>query len=386
MKPSFEILVGDCRESMKKLPEKSIHCCITSPPYFNQRDYGVDGQTGLEKNADCAGWVTGKWCGECFVCSLIKVFREVKRVLRDDGTLWLNLGDKYSSGGRKSHGPPGSPKQVSNAGSHTSVRRYAGNLSGKQLLGTPWRTALALQAEGWVLRSDVIWHKTNAMMGSQKDRPTCAHEYMFLLAKREKYYFDLEAIKEKSKTAGSLNGTLKKGQKESTGKISGYNHSGEDFQTGKFRTKRSVWTLSVASEKESHFAVFPEKLILPCILASTSEKGCCKECGAQPRRILETKQVPFSPEEVRRRRANQNNRDPKRHVTEVRTTGWDATCECSAGYVPSIVLDPFGGSGTVAAAALKKGRSAVLCEINPSYVEIAKAKIKKAQSNAGFML
>lgn len=786
-RPETKVLVGDCRERLRELPEASVHCCVTSPPYFNQRDYGsgsweggdpecdhtervargdggrptcsprpcydgkpnesliqyrdicrkcgarrVDKQIGLERSPDCLGWATGSPCGECYVCTMVSVFREVRRVLRDDGTLWLNLGDKYSSGGRKDMGPQ-QGKQQTNRGS-LGMSRADDGMGSKQLLGVPWRVALALQADGWTLRSDVIWclsgstklyartqkgeaphplkdlarldpstvelwngerwtrvvrwmkseetegieivlrsgervlctkdhlwptqrgniragdlttkdeflavrlpgpesdqadaldeeiawmcglflaegsygkdslsfaghvreeeprrqrleaiarkyqgtvgsysdkeglglsssivvrspilksivqfylrgrdaktksltnrawqrpdsflralllgylegdghydapndrwrigftrndrladdlrtiagrlglpirlvpgksfafgkwfltyqgdlrlepsehhnarrpgqiveikrftghadfwdvevedephtfslasgtlaHncKPNAMPGSQGDRPTTNHEYLFLLAKRPSYYYDGEAIKERADTKPHNRGGVFRDQQVAGtmdwGGSSQYDAKEQErlWAADGSRTRRSVWTVPVASEKESHFAVFPERLILPCILAGTSERGVCPACGAPWRRLVETSREPTRPgkdskvfvegvdvsgaSRDKRNRGTTGNRDPQRHVCESRTVGWEPGCSCDVGEpVPATVLDPFGGSGTTAAAALKKGRSAILVELNPEYAAIIERKLKRAKSRAGFML
>ena len=381
-KPEAQLLIGDCRERLKELPAQSVHCCITSPPYYNQRDYGAEGQIGLEKSPDCLGWARGEKCGECFICSLLEVFEEVRRVLRDDATLWVNLGDKYSSGGRKSYGPQRG-KQQTNKGS-LNIPRADDGMGEKQLLGTPWRFALAMQAAGWILRSDVIWYAPNKMPGSQRDRVTTAHEYVFMFAKQPKYFFDLEAIKEKGgghRTGGPMNYRGVDGRQFGS-------QNRESFYDD--RTKRSVWTISVASEKEAHFAVYPEKLVLPCLLAGTSERGCCPSCGAPWERVVEREREPTRPgkdTKVSGDSSKEGNRDPERHVTKVKTIGWEPSCSCGEEKpVPCTVLDPFGGSATTAAVALKKGRAAIICELSEEYAEIAKRKLKKAKAKAGFML
>ena len=309
------IYIGDNRLIMPTLPHSSVHCVVTSPPYYNQRDYGHAGQIGLEKTP------------QEYIDQLVKLFREVRLVMRRDATLWLNLGDKYIDG---------------------------------QLLGMPWRVALALQADGWILRSDIIWHRVNAMPGSQHDRPSCNHEYMFLLAREKNYYYDDVAIREPTTDA-----------------------SGD-------RTKRTVWPVPVASEKEGHFAVFPPALVLPCILAGTSEHGCCAACGMPWQRDVERARVATRPgleTKATGDSAKEGNRDPQRHVTEIRTLGWRQGCKCATQErKPAIVLDPFGGSGTTACVAVANGRRAVLCELNPMYVEIAKRKLAKAIRRRGFVI
>ena len=245
MESTFEIKLGDCLDSLRGMPDQSVHCCVTSPPYFGLRDYGVDGQIGLEPTPDE------------FVRALVAVFREVRRVLRDDGTLWLNLGDSYSSGGRKWRAT-----DAKNAVRGMDTRPDDG-IGHKQLLGIPWRVAFALQADGWYLRQDIIWHKPNPMPESVRDRCTKAHEYVFLLSKGPRYYFDSEAIKEPAsappKKCGPKNGASRNDSGR-TGIVRG---------DGETRNRRSVWTVSTKPFGEAHFATFPPALIEPCILAGS---------------------------------------------------------------------------------------------------------------------
>lgn len=240
---SVEIWTGDNRETLRRLPAGSVHCIVTSPPYFNQRDYGVEDQIGLETRHDCLGWATGAPCGECYVCQLVAVFRECRRVLRDDGTFWLNLGDKFSSDPRK--GASGEGKNARHLGGREATRQTRGPmvLPAKNLLGMPWRVALALQADGWLLRSDIIWHRVNAMPGSQKDRPTCSHEYLFLLAKQGRYYYDEMAIREPGNEQPSVRD--KHAQPCNEGYPGGYRASPgvRVYGTPGLRTRRSVWPI-----------------------------------------------------------------------------------------------------------------------------------------------
>jgi len=297
------ILAGDCRETLKTLQDKSVNCCVTSPPYFGLRDYGMEDQIGLEQTPDQ------------FVSELVEVFREVKRVLRDDGTLWLNLGDSYAGSGKGRWADGNSyatGKQATSKGTTEGklVKSITPDCKPKDLIGIPWRVAFALQADGWYLRQDIIWHKPNPMPESVTDRCTKAHEYIFLLSKSSKYYFDYEAIKEpilhpnvKNATFGSMSGTG----------IKGLQYSGKTYIPPDKRNKRSVWTVTTKPFKGAHFATFPPDLIEPCILA-----GCPNE---------------------------------------------------------GIVLDPFGGSGTTGLVANKLNRNAILCELNPNYVNIIKSRL-----------
>ena len=294
---SNRIIVGDCIESMNEMESGSVNCCVTSPPYYGLRDYGVDGQIGLEGTPDE------------YIAKMVDVFREVRRVLRDDGTLWLNLGDSYASSTKGTGGP--TPKQKSNHGSFYDSRRFSHDVKNKDLLGIPWRVAFALRADGWYLRQDIIWRKPNPMPESVTDRCTKAHEYMFLLSKSAKYYFDHEAISEPAKTAGDIGGFTGYQSTAANVKPSGNQipERGKSYVRPDTRNKRSVWTVTTKPYKGAHFATFPPDLIEPCILA-----GC---------------------------------------------------------PVGGVVLDPFGGSGTTGMVAWKHGRDYILIELNPKYAELA---------------
>jgi DNA modification methylase len=296
----------DCLEGLKQLDNNSVHCCVTSPPYWGLRDYGVEGQLGLEPTP------------EEYVSKMVEVFREVKRVLRDDGTLWLNLGDSYSGSCQT-----GGVNSISGNGKsqpHVKHKRNT-NLKPKDLVGIPWMVAFALRADGWYLRQDIIWHKPNPVPESVKDRCTKAHEYIFLLSKNRKYYFDNEAIKEDTKPESEkrYKSTFYTGKKEISGQGRPGNTSntpGYKKWTGK-RNKRSVWTVTTKPFKEAHFATFPPDLIEPCILA-----GC---------------------------------------------------------PVGGVVLDPFMGSGTTALVAMQNQRNFIGFELNPEYIKLAKKRISNVQ-------
>lgn len=339
------IHVGDCLDAMRRMDTGTVQTCVTSPPYFRLRDYEEDGQLGQEATP------------AEFVQRLVEVFREVRRVLRDDGTLWLNLGDTYAS---KANGPVG-------AGGHTSevphvsrrtahARRSSGVPEGfkhKQLIGIPWRVALALQDDGWFLRQDIIWAKPNPMPESVKDRCAKSHEYIFLLSKSSQYYFDHVAIQEPAaassvarwsqnveqqagsdRVPGKTNGTMKAvgGRRKRdtfarSGAVSGlvlpgqstaqHRSDREDDYDLNARNKRSVWTVATVPSKEKHFAMFPERLIEPCILAGSPAGG--------------------------------------------------------------IVLDPFMGAGTTGVVAQRLGRRWIGCELNRGYAKRATARIRAAQ-------
>lgn len=231
------ILTGDALEWLRQLPDNSVNTCVTSPPYWGLRDYGIDGQIGLEETP------------EAYVERMIAVFREVRRVLRDDGTLWLNLGDSYAGSGKGAWKVKDRQKEVyipDPDSPQCRLPKVPSGLKPKNLIGIPWRVAFALQADGWYLRSDIIWYKPNAMPESVRDRPTKAHEYIFLLTKSERYYYDADAIKEDA-VSGNPNRPK--------------------------RNKRTVWTVSTKPFKGAHFATFPPDLIEPCILAGCPEGG-----------------------------------------------------------------------------------------------------------------
>lgn len=304
-----KVICGDCLETLKTLPDGSVNCCITSPPYWGLRDYGVEGQLGLEKTP------------EEYVGKMVAVFGEVRRVLKDDGTLWLNLGDSYAnqktgdtySGfndryfGRETDGG----KQAQTVSNADIGRLDFNGLKPKDLVGIPWRVAFALQADGWYLRQDIIWHKPNPMPESVTDRCTKAHEYVFLMSKSQQYYYDNEAIKERTLTKDNSNRNRDITKLNNTpGRTKMMGLKTNDYDN---RNKRSVWTVATQPFKESHFAVFPPDLIKPMILAGCPEGG--------------------------------------------------------------VVLDPFVGSGTTAIVARELGRRFVGTELNPEYAEMARRRI-----------
>ena len=303
---------GDCIETMRRMPDGIAQTCVTSPPYFGLRDYGHAGQIGLEPTPDQ------------FIAKLVEVFREVKRVLADDGTLWLNIGDSYNAAGREGHGTREGCKQGSNRASATKAdncRPSVVDLKPKDLIGIPWLLAFALRADGWFLRQDIIWHKPNPMPESVRDRCTKAHEYIFLLSKSERYFFDAEAIEEPvtgnsstgakkpSTLAGGkgANGKTQTGGKESSTLGLGWHKS--------TRNRRDVWTVPVRQYKGAHFATFPPALIEPCILAGAPAGG--------------------------------------------------------------VVIDPFFGSGTTGQVAQTLGRQFIGCELNESYKPLQDERLQQ---------
>jgi len=307
-----QIIQGDCLEKLKELKGGSVDCCITSPPYWGLRDYNVDGQLGLEKTP------------EEYTANMVKVFQEVKRALKKEGTLWLNLGDSYAS-----NHPTGTKDSDTNWKHGELSKGYMarwggagiGVLKPKDLVGIPWRVAFALQADGWYLRQDIIWHKPNPMPESVTDRCTKSHEYIFLLAKSQKYYFDNETIKETAKEGNDLGILRSKKQAECNHpSITKRQEMGIDSTqagNGK-RNKRSVWTVTTKPFKEAHFATFPEDLIYPMALA-----GC---------------------------------------------------------PVGGTILDPFFGAGTTGVVAKKLNRKYLGIELNAEYIKIAEARLKAVQT------
>ena len=255
---TVNLVLGDCRNVLPTLPAGSVHCCVTSPPYFGLRDYGHENQIGLERTP------------EAFVQELVEVFREVRRVLRDDGTLWLNLGDSYNAY-NANRGASTSISDGTAGRGHPTHRRglTTPTLKNKDLIGIPWRVAFALQDDGWYLRQDIIWHKPNPMPESVRDRCTKAHEYLFLLSKGARYHFDSEAIKEPA-IKGAAGSTFNKG-KTATHQLG--RSSDKDRADSSTRNRRSVWSVTTKPFKGAHFATFPPDLIEPCILAGCPAGG-----------------------------------------------------------------------------------------------------------------
>lgn len=317
MKDDRQIYHGDCLEILKTLPSESVNCCITSPPYYGLRDYGNEKQIGLEDTPDD------------YIDKLVCVFREIKRILRPDGTLWLNIGDSYWGSGSRGYDFTGKITEASKVqeGSKGTINlsnlpKLVGNRDGyknKDLIGIPWMLAFALRKDGWYLRQDIIWHKPNPMPESVKDRCTKAHEYIFLLSKSPNYYFDYEQIQEDA--------TYKSDKRNGQGRIAydGKRVDGEDDKAQQSfvtitdkRNKRDVWSVSPSHIKEAHFATYPEELVEPCILA-----GCPRD---------------------------------------------------------GVVIDPFLGSGTTGRVAERLGRKWIGIELNEEYIEIAKERTNEIQS------
>jgi DNA modification methylase len=424
-----EIYIGDCREILKTLPDKSVHCCVTSPPYYGLRDYQTASWEGGIPECDhvanhnatkkfgnpvfnanrpsreetktsgyykdicpkCGAVRIDKQIGlektpEEYVSELVNVFREVKRVLRDDGTLFLNLGDSYA-GSVKGQYKEGEhdPKKKKTDGMKLKSGNVPCGLKPKDLIGIPWRVAFALQADGWYLRSDIIWAKNNPMPESVTDRPTRSHEYIFLFSKSAKYFYDSEAIKEDSvSNHNSGNGFKRSSRLSYQNSDMSSRGNEEQWKATPKRNKRSVWNINTKPYKGAHFATFPQALIEPCIKAGTSEFGVCSECGSHFLRITENNVIHTRKPEngIRAQNTNilgQNGanslRDGYRTIIK-NTVGFKPSCSCNAPSIPSTVLDPFAGSGTVGEVCNKLGRKSILIELNPEYKQLIEQRIK----------
>lgn len=364
------IICGGNLAVLPQLPGESVHCCVTSPPYFGLRDYGHEEQIGLERTP------------QEYVAKMVEVFREVRRVLRPDGTLWLNIGDSYARL-QPDNVPQSKNKRVVPPKRHDRIKNAG--MKAKDLIGIPWMVAFALRADGWYLRQDIIWAKPNPMPGSMSDRCTTAHEYVFLLTKKARYFCDMEAIKEPA-TRGAAGSTFTKGKTGMNGKG---RVSSKERVDAEDRNKRSVWSIPTRPFKGAHFAVMPEALVVNCVKAGTSLKGCCPKCGAQIARVVERERVATRPGDDTKVKgteaATHGNRDPERHVTTTRTVGWEPSCGCKRREpVPCVVLDPFSGAGTVAAVAASMNRKFVGIELNPEYAAMSEKRVIAAIQNRGF--
>lgn len=473
---------GDVIERLRELPEQSVHCVVTSPHYWGLRDYkippsvwggdpdcahewgdaivrsggsGIQGSTSQRpgrSNVEAQQTARGlgtfcqicqAWRGchgleptpELFVQHEVLIFAEVWRVLRNDGTLWLNLGDSYNNSGLSGGTNVSATKgQLSFRGAIGQGKIHAAGLKPKDLVGIPWRVAFALQAAGWYLRSDIIWHKPNPMPESITDRPTKAHEYLFLMTKGQRYFYDAEAIKERSTGNAHDRGRkdrakedhkshpdeLRNGLRPRSAAASQFpSQALRDDDRGRrrkpgvnpkcvepdgmikqntsfaaavmglvdTRNKRTIWTVATAPYKDAHFATFPPDLIKPAILAGTSARGCCPHCGAPWRRIIDkvaTDKTQKMPDGMMRGKGSHGTIHPDGRekgetglpVYATATTGWRPACKCPwHSPTPCTVLDPFGGSFTTAQVAIELGRAAIVIEINPDYVRLGRKRL-----------
>jgi DNA modification methylase len=441
---------GDCLTALPTLESESVQTCITSPPYFGLRDYGTATWEGGDPACDHKGSKLGRAanskasntrggskdtchashvyrdsCGRCgakridrqigleatpdeYVAKLVTVFREVRRVLRDDGTLWLNVGDSYNNAGSSRNGEGldgnrrgGATGADGELGYKKRDSRRAWRDIGikhKDLIGIPWLLAFALRADGWYLRQDVIWSKPNPMPESVRDRCTKAHEYLFLLSKGPRYWCDMGAIAEPSATNDPRRPYTSQGAKDMDGREvwhSGKPRDGDEFSN---RNKRSVWTIPTQPNpcpEKIHFAVMPEALATPCVLAGTSEKGCCPRCRAPWRRLVEVAgrvaTTRADRQEIAERKQQQELKGVNSYQHGVamegsrgrttRTVGWRPSCGCDAGEpVPCLVLDPFAGAGTVLKVAVRHGRRAVAVELNPAYGDLIRRRMAEVDA------
>lgn len=378
------ILRGDCRAVLPTLAAGSVHCVVTSPPYFGLRSYLPEGhpdkalEIGLEPTPDE------------YVAQMVAVFCEVRRVLRDDGTLWLNIGDSYA-GSWGAQGKRVTPEQEGCRNSienhpkmaRTGSRARFGDAKPKDLLGIPWMLAFALRADGWHLRSDVIWHKPNPMPESTEDRPTTAHEHVFLLSKRPTYFYDQFAIAEQASGRPSGN-TKRRSRLDQGGNPAGGGKPATHvpWEGSGTRNARSVWTIPTQPFAGPHFAVMPPALAEQCILAGTSERGACPACGAPWRRVVKKtrtrdgQELTGAWERPDAQRIGASGVGHWRDVTTTTTTGWKPGCGCpEQPPVRCVVLDPFGGAGTTGLVADRLQRDAVLIELNPDSDDLARDRV-----------
>jgi DNA modification methylase len=412
-----KILVGHCVQVLDGLPANSIHACITSPPYYRLRQYDAVADWPEITYAPLPGLpeiAIPAMCCELgleqdlahYVGHLVHVFRSVRRVLRPEGTLWLNLGDGWASTGKRGASRDdfnarwnGSAEggKAGEAFHYLPAMNVPTGLQRKDLCGVPWRVAFALQADGWLLRSEVIWAKKNCMPDPTEDRPTRSHETVFQLAKRLDYFHDGFAIREDHtmKPQRRPNGHKRRRPgvllPEHTFSGTARDDPGVDGHPAG-RNARSVWEISTTPFKEAHFAVMPVELAQRCVLACTSERGVCPACGAPHVRVVERAKLEDAAREhskfgdghvmaENRRRhvslagdAYQEQRDDRPPFT----VRWDAGCACAAGDpVPATVLDPFSGAATTAVAALRAGRSFVGVECNEAYADMSRKRLTR---------
>ena len=435
--PEIKYLVGNALEVLKTLPDGLVQTVATSPPYWSLRDYdspmtiwggkegcnhkwgknlkihqgGKNGSSAVMEGRDQSARnavrdrKAGQFCRSCgawkgalgleptpelYVEHIVEIFREIKRVLRKDGTVWLNLGDCYAgSGGMGSFISRKQKKGLKVMDNYHRSKTIEG-VKPKDLVGIPWRVAFGLQADGWYLRRDIIWFKPNVMPESVTDRPTSSHEYIFLLSLEPDYYYDSEAIKEpcitpmtdkSSHTLGAIGGKM--------AQLGSDRLKGKDWIKSPTRNKRSVWIITTRPYSKSHFATFPEDLIIPCIKAGSSEKGCCPKCGAPYRRVMERPNMARRPT---RKNAKQDGKRihsgfdgyPQsagqdyqnwRNEHPNKTVGWRPSCTCNVGEpVPCTILDPFAGSGTSLMVARKLGRSSIGIDIQAQYRKLASTR------------
>lgn len=379
-------MLGDAEAQLRLLPDRSVNAICTSPPYFGLRQYGADGEIGLEASP------------VEFTDRLISVFEQARRVLRNDGSCWVVIGDSYAASG-KGRNPANSvhKKQSSNVGSRAPARKYA-ELKPKDLIGVPWRLAFALQDAGWYLRSAIIWQKPNPMPESTKDRCSLAHEFIFHLTKTTRYFHDWFAVAEKAQSDHSSGNGFKRAPRLSFADKNGARGNDTPWNNvGGVRNARSVWTITTEASAIKHFATYPTRLASRVIQAATSEAGCCAECGAPLQRILENGE----PDEAWKAACGadsageykgQSTKDYKSakaqdaSATKARilagmkmkiTVGWAPSCTCNSVHapMPSIVLDPFSGVGTTGLCATRLGRDYIGIDLKSDYHDMAASRL-----------
>lgn len=396
-----KLLVGDVVYQLRRLPSQSVHLVVTSPPYYRIRDYGHPGQIGLEPT------------GEEYLAKLVSVFREVRRVLRTDGSMYVNMSDSWVGGGR---GKDVGSTLEGSRDSQTESRKVAPGkgvfgLKEKQLIGMPWRLALALQADCWWLREDNIWEKKNIMPQSADDRTTRSHEYVFHFARALRYFYDAIAVEEpqsenerarRLKQQAKGNRTVYKLKRDALSGQPPQGANGAALAMKGTRTLRSVWRISTGKYRDPagsglhkrHFAIFPEQLVKLLVLSGTSERGVCSLCGAPWRRLVRpTESYRELLEANLGRNHNKDRAEDLRTgrygtglarfhniLPDYRTVGWERSCRCLLGEaVPAVVLDPFMGSGTTAVACERLGRDWVGIELVPEYAAGALRRIERAK-------
>jgi DNA modification methylase len=428
---------SDAREL--PIPDNSVDCVVTSPPYWGLRDYGTGEWVGGDDHCNHianpnatktmgnpvfnenrpsreATKTKGYYEDQCPKCgakrideqigiektpeeyctNMVKVFREVWRVLKPTGTVWLNLGDSYASGssGERISGMNERTGRSSGArkqGLGDMRRAGVDSLKPKDLVGIPWRVAFALQADGWYLRSDIIWSKPNPMPESVTDRPTKAHEYVFLLTKSPRYYYDADAIREPASNAGAMislgEKSFAKRQADGANVSPSGNGLSDTYTVPSHRNKRTVWEIATQPYSEAHFATYPQKLVEPCILSGTSEKGVCAECGKPWERITDKERtfesgsgrsgvLPHGKNGYNLQGGGKTVDIRRGPVVKVTTIDWQPTCTCNADTVPATVLDPFVGSGTTLLVAQKLGRKSIGVDLNDEYLEMAQKRLE----------
>ncbi len=450
--------VGHVLDVLRPLPERSVHMCVTSPPYYSLRDYGLPpvvwggdpgcehewqehrrcdtykgggpgfnrdrdsdfraggfrshfcahcdawrGCLGLEPLPDCLSWARGEPpCPICFICHMRMIFAEVYRVLRDDGTCWINIGDSYAGSGngwQKESGSSLPRRWLNEYGTerppgYLSSRHQVNGLKPKDLMLIPSRLALALQTDGWFVRMDCVWEKPAPMPESINDRPTRSHEYVWLLAKSKRYYYDQDALREpvqestieryKHKWNGNEYRDNPSNHHNNFSRFMGSEQAMENAARG--RNARSVWRMTSEPTGYEHFATFPTELPRRCILAGTSEAGACPKCGAPYTRQTEKTPIPDHVkaqfEAARKRTADEHGRSDgfttrkPNFKRETKTTGWRPSCKCNAGDpVPCVVLDPFGGTGRTNIVARQLGRHSIYIDQSEKYAKFARQSL-----------